>query len=161
MIRRLRRAHRVLFILLAMGIPVLLTKAFASRPQWPISTPPLPGAATINPSGLADTWATQLGPLRYRLQPPGSIAPPVSITLGPATSLRAPDLLVYWTKRETPVATIVDGDLLLGRLDGEAPVVLSLPPSASGRSGRLVLYSLAHRSVVGTLELPSGQGSSP
>jgi hypothetical protein len=160
MIRRLRRTHRVVFAFLALGIPILLTRAFASRPLAPLSAPPLPPAGTINASDLTASWLTQLGALRYRLVP-GAADSPGSIALGPATALRAPDLLVYWTRRDAPLSTIEDGDRLLGRLDAVLPVVIVLPPAASDSSGTLVLYSLAHRSVVGTLELPAAQGSRP
>lgn len=160
MIRRLRRTHRAVFVFLALGIPVLLTRAFASRPLAPLSAPPSPSAATINASDLTATWLTQLGPLRYR-RVPAAADSPGSIALGPATALRAPDLLVYWTSRDAPLSTIEDGDRLLGRLNGELPVVIVPPPAASDSPGTLVLYSLAHRSVIGTLALPAAQGSRP
>ncbi len=161
MIRRLRQGHRVVFVFLALGIPVLLTRAFASRPREPLSVPPSPPAATIDASDLTGSWMTQLGPLRYRREPPTAGNSPASIALGPAGALRAPDLLVYWTRRDAQLSTIEDGDFLLGRLDGEVPVVFSLPPGATDSSGTLVLYSLAHQSVVGALELPVEQGSRP
>jgi hypothetical protein len=146
MIRRLRRMHRVVFVFLALGIPVLLARAFASRPLAPLSPSPLPPATTIAAADLAATWMTRLGPLRYRLEAARADSTGF-IALGPAAALRAPDLLVYWTTRPAPLSTIEDADLLLGRLDGEVPVIIRLP--------------LGHRSVVGTLELPATQGPRP
>lgn len=161
MIRRLRQAHRLVFVFLALAIPVLLTRAFASRPLSPRSAQLLPAGGAISTSDITATWVTQLGALRYRLDQPNVANSPAFIAFGPAATLRGPDLLVYWTSRAAPVATIEDGDLLLGRLDGAAPVVIPLPPAASDSFGTLVLYSLAHRSVVGTLALPAAQGARP
>lgn len=160
MIRRLRRTHRVVFVFLALVIPVLLTRAFASRPLQTLSPPPLPRAASINASDLTATWMTQLGPLRYREEPATSNTP-ATIALGPASALRAPDLLVYWTRRDAPLSTIENGDRLLGRLDGVSPAVMALPLEASTNAGTLVLYSLAHQSVVGTLGLAAGEEPRP
>ena len=45
MIRPLRRAHRLIFLLLALLLPALLLLALLGRPAWPTSAWPAPPLA--------------------------------------------------------------------------------------------------------------------
>jgi hypothetical protein len=159
MIRRLRQVHRVAFVFLALVIPVLMTRALASRPADP--RPPLPAVGAVGAAGGMATWSTALGPIRYRVVPPRSAAEPASVELAPVTPLRAPDLLLYWSHRAGPLTAIEGEDRLLGRLDGGPPVAIRLPAGASDSAGTLVLYSLGHQAIVGSLSLGPARGALP
>jgi hypothetical protein len=160
-IRRLRQVHRVVFVFLALTIPVVMTRALASRPAEAGPAAPVGGLEGIDPSTLSRTWLTTAGPIRFRLEPPQAAAGPATLLLAPDGILRAPDLLLYWTPRSGPISAIVDGDTLLGRLTGTTPVSVRLPPEAAAGEGTVVLFSLAHQSVVAALPLDSTQVTGP
>lgn len=158
MIKRLRQAHRVAFVFLALAIPVLMTRALASRPAEtaPVAVSgALPG---IDLSTLNRTWATSLGPIRFRLE---ASQAPAALLLASIAIPPAPDLLLYWTPRTGSISSIESGDGLLGRLTGTTPESFRLPSQASTGEGTVVLYSLGHDSVIATLPVDSMQAIGP
>jgi hypothetical protein len=161
MIRRLRQVHRVAFVLFALAVPVLMTRALALRPPKPLSSLPVPVAVGPGPGALAATWSTALGPIRYGFIAPPSAGQPASLQIAPTAALRAPDLLLYWTMRTGPVSTVDRDDRLLGRLNGGAAGSLTLPLAVMDTAGTLVLYSLGHQRVIATLPLPPVAGTRP
>ena len=60
-----------------------------------------------------------------------------------------PDVLVYWLEDDLPVPESLDDARLIGKLAPGRRNSLDLPPEAAGPSGQIVLYSLAHREVLG------------
>ena len=150
MIHSRRRAHRRIFAVLAVGIPVLLASGLLLRPE----VPPLPGdgASLFTAAGFerGETPAgvdVAAGARRFALHRSEEDAR--SVVLAPRDDLLRPDLLVYWTAQAVEDALPPDA-VLVGSLAGTAPRRLTLPRA----EGRLALYSLGHREVVSVLELP-------
>jgi hypothetical protein len=73
----------------------------------------------------------------------------VQLALDPPDDLFAPDLLLYWSAELSDVNQLPSQAVLLGRLeDGKSSPFRKVSPK-----GFLILYSLAHQSVVDTASL--------
>jgi len=158
MIRELRARHRAVFAVLAVGLPIGLGFALASRGSVPPISPGSPGpieAAAGVPSGTpeVDTRAragdVELRVRMWRPEADGAVA----LELRAARDLELPDVLVYWADsdqaRELPPNAV-----LLGPLAGTRARCWRLPRRAPGVAGRLYLYSLGHQELAASLELP-------
>ncbi len=150
MIRPLRRAHRVIWTLLAIALPAGYLIALQARPGAPLSAAPAaaagPGAPVGEVHGLLDdvgvrarVWTGDDGPV---------------LELWPARDLQRPDVLVYWS----PIAAhdaLPERAHLIGRLAGTQRRRMSLPRNAAARDGHVYLYSLGHQALVASGPLPA------
>lgn len=141
MIRPLRRGHRYVFLALTAILPATVVVGLSGRKPVPsVSLPPVLGAA--EPGGQ-EVWrradlfgANRITARLLRRQDRG-------LHMEVTGNVAAPDLLIYWTSN-TAGADLPADAVLLGRF-GHSAVV---PSNLHGRSGQLVLYSLANHEVV-------------
>lgn len=137
MIRPLRRAHRRIWQVTAVALPLLLALALLTREPSharPGVTPRLPAAETAWP-GLPLALRREASGLRVRALSP----------------LPAPDLLLYATAGPAgPGQALPAAAVFLGSVS-ETTQTLGAPPASSTQ---LVLFSLAHGAVVGTAPVP-------
>ena len=115
----------------------------------------LPGSPARLDSESGDGWRdlTPAIPVRVRLreEPDGR-----KLDYHPLEDLHKPDLLLYWSS--SPIEgpdELPEGAKLLGSLSGAQARVFELGDELEG-DGRLVVYSLAHGTVVGSAALASG-----
>lgn len=146
MIHPLRRRHRYVFLALAAILPSTAFVGLTGRKPVPpsLSLPPALGAA--KPSGQ-EVWRRAdlfgLNKITARLLRGEDRGTHIELT----GDLAAPDLLIYWSANSAGADLPADA-VLLGRF-GQRAVV---PANLHGRSGRLVLYSLANHEVVAASE---------
>ncbi len=146
MIQPLRTVHRRAFVALAIFLPLILALGLGARRSRPVpATPPL---TEVYAGQRSDTqW--QKRAIRSRFYAgPNTVNHPrdTFVTFDPTPKLNEPDLLVYWVSSE-PQTSLPPQARLLGALS--ASRTFTLPQDANG-SGYLVLYSLAHQTVVDT-----------
>ena len=158
MIRNLRDRHRSIFSVLALALPVAFVAALFMRPAPPPAQP-----ITISPADPISSF-TQCIFAEGNLWPQLAITvrvfadamPPaqLALELEPASALPVPEVLVYW---KAGAAAGEGGELrdafLLGALAGEQPRRWSLPRQATQGDGQLLLYSLAHQTLLGRAPL--------
>jgi len=155
MIRALRRRHRTIVSLLAVALPLLGVAGLVARRPIPAQEP-LPEA--LGPSEIE----TPAGAPRSRLSWPGGALTLVRLSatelvLEPQVEIAGAELLVYWTvDAPAPGGNLPAESWLLGRVDGARACRLTLPSRAQESAGSLVLYDLAHQTVVATTELRGG-----
>jgi hypothetical protein len=169
-IRALRRRHLRAFTLLAVVLPAILVAALTTR-----RTPPVVASApTALTDPTLDTWvafdsaeaqALEVS-IRIRLLAPAATTSGPMTRLGvelePTRAIGRPDVLVYWTALAPGSNEALPSDaLLIGAMGGTRPRRFELPRPAQS-SGSLVLYSAAHREVLGTLPVPRASvGATP
>jgi hypothetical protein len=147
MIRPLRIRHRRIFTLLGVLLPVAFGFGIAARKPVPQmdALPTALHAATPRFNTLLweqpDLFTN--APVTVRLL---RGAERLAVTCSAPDSFVKPDLLVYWsTDRSRAGNTLPDDATLLGAF---AASVLPLPADSAGRSGVLVLFSLADQEIV-------------
>lgn len=158
MIRSRRVLHRGLFIVLAVAIPSSLFIVLENRPTMPPYQDFQPvlfdQAGFAQPAQEKDSMITvSARKKQFELQKVTSGDQP-TLLIRPSVELLKPDLLVYWspvtgTDSDTELAEAT----LVGRLTGNSWRRLSLPTSAQGISGSLLIYSMAHQQVLDSLSL--------
>ncbi len=139
MIRRLRRQHRVTFLILAVLLPAVVVAAVLARPELPPEPEQLawrdqrPGGRTTFEIAQESGW----------------------ITLTRTSACGAPDLLLYWAPEpgRTGEAGLPEGARLLGTLPPQPDMRVRL----SETGGHVILYSLGHRVVHATRALEAGR----
>ncbi len=154
MIRPLRKLHRLAFLGMAVVVPVVMFMAVAGRSPQPGASR-LPVDTADNPSTIvlesADLWRSVAIVTRL-LKFEGDKGDGYEIELSTDEIGPQPDLLLYWS-RETS-AGLPESARLLGPYGGGTQHFV-LPPYADPREGVLILYSLTHRSVFATAEVPN------
>ncbi|MEO8031524.1 MAG: hypothetical protein ABJC74_08550 [Gemmatimonadota bacterium] len=153
MIRRLRTAHRFIFVIAAVVLPAILVTGLLARRPLPLAAPPEGSRATT--ISATHDWATTVGTVKLSLARITGDSTHLAVRLSGVAALRAPDLLLYWTGRPLPIAEIRPTDALLGPVSGEPIRVFALPPAAPSGQGSLLLYSLGHRALVGVAPVPN------
>jgi len=162
MIRSHRRRHFRVFASLAVLLPLVLVAALSSRQRAPVMDP----APAVLDGRAGDGWTAidsgeaQVGGTVIELRLLESIAAParLGVELMPASALRAPDVLVYWSAASETVNGGLPSDaVLLGPLAGPRLGRFALPVNRGGQPGSLILYSVAHRAVLGTINLPGAR----
>jgi len=144
MIRSLRRRHATMIVGIALIVPILAVLALAARP-----VPPIMAAAAATPS--TGNW-TALGPRGGVHAFVESESGREWLHLVRDEEFVSPDVLVYWSPE--PPATdepFPSGAVLLGALGDPGAHTFNLPARDVG--GVLLLYSLAHQSVVAATPL--------
>ena len=147
MIQPLRTVHRGVFVTLALVLPVILVVALSARHRGlPLGAPAkqIPASVQLlNSYGrLWQTHAIQTAFYADSNTPEG-----LYVTLEPAQELGEPDLLLYWAATQPSGDSLPAGAKLLGAFAADKTFAL---PRDLARGGHLVLYSLAHQSVVDT-----------
>ncbi len=136
MIRPLRRFHAWMWLLLTPAMAWVLVAALMGREKFPLADPEPPPAATGEQVLSRNTWSAG-STITTRVLLRGE---ELVLELTPMQTLKKPDVLVYWLDGQN----LSDG-YLLGNLSGTQPRYYKLPTSARGRTGSVVLYSLAHQ----------------
>jgi hypothetical protein len=156
--RRLRSAHRAIWLVALIALPVIIVSGLEARRAVPLV------AALPGPRGEALTAATRwwTGAGAFTVTPvrvEGDSA--VAIEVRNSSSPGAPDLLLYWTRKQESAGAIDSGDVLLGSAKGTASSLFRLPAEARGGESALLLYSLAQRQLLGRLPLTDGRPHTP
>lgn len=163
MIRPLRQRHRIVISTLAVLLPLAFALGLSSRkapPRMQETPTPLRESSAILPQVLFET--EDLWPdfkiftrLLADALPPTRLA----VELQPQKNLSAPDILVYWTQQNSgEEAAPLTEAYLLGTLAGKQTRNWFLPEAALQSEGKLILYSLAHQTVLATASLKIPQG---
>jgi hypothetical protein len=168
-IRAHRRRHLRAFTILAVVLPTILVSALTTR-----RTPPVVASAPIVlTDSTLDTWVAldSAGaqvlevPIQIRLLAPLPSATPTrfGVELEPARAMGRPDVLVYWTaSMPAPKEALPSDAFLLGSIGGARPRRFELPQPALQARGSLIIYSAAHREILGTLPVPQARvGATP
>ena len=162
MIRSHRRRHFRVFASLAVVLPLVLIAALISRQRAPVMDP----APALLDGRAGDGWTAidsaeaQVGGTVIGIRLLESIATParLGVELMPASALRAPDVQVYWAAvGDTAAGSLPSDAVLLGSLAGPRLQRFALPVQLGGQPGSVVLYSVAHRAVLGTIGLPGAR----
>jgi hypothetical protein len=143
MIQPLRAAHRKVFAVLAIALPMVLWVGLQKR-ELPLGQS---SAIVAMPSSMylvrqSDRlWGKHMIQSKFYGD---SASGDVEVVLLPPLELNDPDLLLYWSGDLRPAADVSQWKLLGTFAAGR---VFSLPLDAK-RGGHLALYSLAHREFV-------------
>jgi len=147
MIQPLRIVHRRLFLTLAVALPAILTAGLAARRQAPQVIAKPEGAVAERFIMKKSDRMWQNNPIVTEFYGDASDPAAAYVALRPTHALDEPDLLLYW----------ISGDLSGNELPPQARLLGSFVPgnilaldTHGQRSGRLVLYSAAHRAIVDT-----------
>ena len=160
--RSLRRAHLRRSLGMALLLPLGLGAALWSREAPPIDDSELSGLHASSPTSEAALEAAKLSRVEFSglgvaLLPWYQTTEPVGgIELVAERQLAAPDVLVYWSAVESPLAPGADlapDAMLLGTFPGGGSRHFDLPAAGQGGGGQVLLYSLGHGEVLGALPL--------
>lgn len=144
--RPLRRRHRALFVLLSLVVPAGYSAALVGRrPPPPPSPWPTSQPRTTGPERVAE-WPTLDLRMRLRRTVEGALVVQAESWEQPAP----PATLLYWSASEPLDGALPSAARFVGALGGPSHALV-LPPEAVG--GWLVLFSLGHGEVLGTLAL--------
>ena len=148
MIQPLRSAHQRAWLALALVLPTVLIVGLMARR-------PLPGSKTNNSERWQairqsdDLWTKHK--IRTSFLRDTSDPTSVQLVFESVGDLSAPDVLVYWSPRLSGSDSFPKNAVLLGALESSRPLHLR----DSNPRGFLILYSLAHHSIVGAAPLES------
>jgi hypothetical protein len=156
MIRSHRNAHRAVFAVLAVAIPVLLLAGIELRPTVPpvSEDEDLFIDAGFAPAQVGEEIEVGIDGLRFAL---AGLDDARAVSIRPLEVIAKPDLLVYWTARAAgdgagdDLADRLDDATLVGSLSGRSRRVLRLPEGADG--GSLLVYSLGYGDLLADLPL--------
>lgn len=154
MIRPLRRLHRRAFVLIGAAVPALLLAGLFGRAPQPtgalLEAAQLPATLQFESDTL---WRS--AEITTRIFSDGDAEPRFFVELEARSLPTTPDLLLYWST-EVSTGTLPKSATLLGPYSGGvAP--FAIPAGEDPRAGMLVLYSLAHRTVLATAEAPNNE----
>lgn len=147
MIQPLRTAHRRVFVTLALVLPAILVAGLSARHRVSPAVAPskqIPASAQAL-RGSSSLWRTHV--IRTEFYADASSPETLYVVLQPAHDLVEPDLLLYWAASQPSGDALPAEAKLLGAF-GESKT-FPLPRNAA-QGGYLVLYSLAHQSVIDT-----------
>jgi hypothetical protein len=147
MIQPLRTVHRRAFVALGLVLPAILVVGQALRhPPSPVN-----GSSDRIPDGQfvmkKSDRMWQKHAMVTEFYGDAKDATASYVVLRPAQDLNEPDLLLYWTEVAVEGNTLPRDARLLGAF---APGKIFLLNANGQRSGRLVLYSGAHQTIVDT-----------
>jgi len=152
MIRTLRKCHLRMMLGLALVLPLLFgwglfvrdpipaMRDFGDTFQWPILPQKTHWERTLNQSELKGSMWTWFDGTDWKIGLEIRFATP------------RPDLLAYVSSEKSQFA--LNKAQLLGEMPSEQLQVFSLPKSWEDRDLVLSFYSLAHREIVGSCEIP-------
>jgi len=147
MIQPLRTGHRRVFVALACTLPAILGLGLGSRRahERNASAMELVPSARFVMKKSDRMWQQHAIVTEFYGDTNNSVA--AYVVLRPTGDLNEPDLLLYWVTPDMQGSTLPANARLLGRF---VPGKLFALDPDSQRSGRLVLYSGAHQSIVDT-----------
>lgn len=155
MTRSLRTVHRRVFVVVAIGVPALIVTALTNRAPRPgvgavdLDSPAAGSHSRIVVSESAELWrSVEIGTQVLELDRGG-----YEIELSAGEISGPPDLLLYWSSEASPVR-LSESSRLLGPYSGGTRR-FAMPIGTDPRAGMLILYSLAHKSVFATAEVPN------
>ncbi len=159
MIRPLRQRHRFLLAILSILLPLAFALALFARKapsRVQETSAVLRGDTPALPRVLfekEDLWPDSKIAARVCADalPPAQLA----LELQPREDFKAPDVLVYWSPRNSGAdEELLREAYLLGALAGKQKRRWLLPEAALQAEGALILYSLGHQQVLATTALP-------
>src|SRR5271165_3605100 len=145
MIQPLRTVHRRAFVVLAVVLPAILLAGIEARhPGTRVTerSPELPATAYLvrESNGL---WSQHSIATKFygRSDSPKDIY----VVLRPTQALNEPDLLLYWSTNTPQRNSLPSKSLLVAPYSADEAFAL---PLEKERAGNLILFSLAHQTVV-------------
>lgn len=150
MIQPLRSAHRRAWFALAVVLPALLVVGLMARRPRLIADSRINDSEALVPIRQSDhLWAKHT--IHSAFLRRASDPTKVQVVLEPLDDLSVPDLLVYWSAEMSGNDNLPANAVLLGTFKKSSPLLLR----ESDRKGFLILYSLAHQSIVDAASLES------
>ncbi len=151
MIQPLRTGHRRVMFTLAAALPVLFVAGLAARKS------PAPANQAVRWEGDGGSQVQWRPATPFRL---GSTvatiresADGIWLEIQSGADPLTPDLLVYWSATAPSGDTLPPDSHLLGTLAGRRAQRIQLPGSARQTRGYVMVYSLAHQSLAGSMRL--------
>jgi len=150
MIQPLRTVHRRAWMALALVLPTVLVAGLLARRPLPAANQKTLDSEAWQPIRQSDHLWTKhtIHSLFWR---DASDPTTVRVVLEPLDGLSAPDLLVYWSLELPGGDRLPANAVLLGAFGDSKPLQLR----ENDTKGFLILYSLAHQSVVDAAPLGS------
>ena len=148
MIQPLRTVHRRAFVALAFVLPAVLVVGLESR-RMPsrVQVLQLPSSACLVRE--SDTlW--QMHTIQTAFYSDSNRSGDIQVALRPAQELNEPDLLLYWSVEQPTGDSLPAAAQLLGPF--AAGKAFTLPLNVD-RAGYLILFSLAHQSLIATAKV--------
>ena len=147
MIQPLRTVHRRAFVTLAVVLPAILLAGIEARHPGTSLTgrsPELPATAYLvrESNGL---WTQHQIDTKFYVR--SDDAKDIYVVLRPIQALNEPDLLLYWNTNAPAENSLPSESLLVGPYSADEAFAL---PLERGRAGNLILFSLAHQTVIDT-----------
>src|SRR5215467_10444878 len=145
MIQALRSVHRQASMALVLVLPTVLVVGLMARQPLPRTNSKTDNAEVQQPIRQSDRLWTKHAIHSVFMR---DMSDPTTVQVGlePLDDLSAPDLLVYWSAELSDVNQLPSQAVLLGTFEnGKRLQFLKINPK-----GFLILYSLAHQSVVDT-----------
>ena len=156
MIRPKRILHRIAWLVLGVGLPILFVVSIAARKPVPADTASMLATAGAG-TALADVQFTLLdGSINAQVS--RSVSGSMTLHLDPAKPLGLPNVLVYQS------TGAVDKGLLLGSFRGDRTQSYTLAEAGTSGQGDIVLYDLAHQVELDRAPVPApepGRGRAP
>ncbi len=159
MILHLRKAHRLIFSILALALPAafvagilfghdpLPTQKFETFQQ---NAGTVPSHLIFESDALAHDLKITMHVFTDTL-PPAQLA----VELYPAAAWAFPEVLVYWSEDSTlSERSLSSNTFLLGSLAGTQRRRWLLPQTALQNDGHIMLFSLAHQKLIAQLYIP-------
>jgi len=145
MIQPLRTVHRRAFVVLAVVLPaILLAGIEARRPGTSLTerSPELPATAYLvrESNGL---WSQHS--IATKIYGRSDSPKDIYVVLRPMKPLNEPDLLLYWSSNTPQGNSLPSESLFVAPYSADESFAL---PLEKGRAGNLMLFSLAHQTVV-------------
>ena len=150
MIHSLRSAHRRTWLALAPVLPMVLIVGLMARRPLPRSNSRITNSETQRAIRQTDDPWTKHKIHSVFLRDP-SDPTSVQVVLTEPGDLSVPDVLVYWSPQLSGTDSLPTDALLLGALENSRPMHLR----DGNPKGFLILYSLAHHSIVDAAPLES------
>ena len=147
MIQPLRKAHRVIFFVLGIALPLLFCAGLASRHAPLVSMGNNP-AQKNQGTGFVSKRGSSLDVRLIETRNGGQKREFLG-SLGP--TFVAPDVLVYWSESK-PESSLAPDAKVLGRLGPREGYQIS-----AGLTGYFVLYSVAQKEVLGFMPVGAGK----
>jgi hypothetical protein len=151
MIQPLRTGHRRAMFALAAALPVLFVAGLVARKS------PAPANQAVRWEGGAGAQVQWRQATPFRL---GSTEATIResadgtwLEIQPGADPLTPDLLVYWSATAPSRDALPPDSHLLGTLAGRRAQRMQLPGSAQQTHGYVMVYSLAHQSLAGSVRL--------
>ena len=148
MIQPLRSMHRRAWLTLGLVLPTLLAVGLIVRRPLPLADLKTHHSQARGPIRQSDHLWTKHA-IHSVFLSDTSDPTSVQVVLEPLDDLSAPDPLVYWSRELSGSDRLPTNAVLLGAFENGKPLRLR----ESNAKGFLILYSLAHQSIVDTASL--------